>query len=296
MAERANGGDFVVLTASKTNFYNKYVSNLAPTLDSVATLTVPSRAAANDPQLYEIISKAEAIFITGGDQADYVNYWADTVVETALYQAMNRGAALGGTSAGLAVLGEIDFAARSGTISSAEALLNPQDPRIDLSGSFLSPADQGGASTLLRYLGHTITDSHFVTRDRMGRLMTFMAVMDASNSVGEPVRGIGVNEQTALLIDAEGQAFVVGNPYSKKSSADEQRSVYLLQDPTPGDPLLSQPLTYEVTVLRLTYDPFHPSNINDPNNWLSLDSLWNDSSSYRVSAASGVLSSSVIYG
>ena len=48
--------------------------------NSVSTLIVPDKAAAEDPKASEILRTAEAIFIAGGDQAMYLNHWADTPV------------------------------------------------------------------------------------------------------------------------------------------------------------------------------------------------------------------------
>lgn len=258
MGTKASGGDFLVLRATGANEYNRYIDGLVPSLDSVATLVIPSRTAAIHSDVATIIRQAEAIFIAGGDQANYVDFWNDTPVEDALYDAIMRNVPVGGTSAGLAVLGDIDFSAVSGTITSSEALANPVDHRIvdGLEGDFVSPTE-AAAGTILRYVDDVITESHFMQRDRMGRLLTFMANMDARNLVPDLPRAIAVNEQTALLIEADGLAHVVGNPYAKKLSATEQqRSVYLLHG-IPHDPVLMEgvALAYSTSVARANYDP-----------------------------------------
>jgi cyanophycinase-like exopeptidase len=38
-------------------------------------------------------------------------------------------------------------------------------------------------NTILKYMDNLITDSHFMQRDREGRLLTFMANMDARDRV-----------------------------------------------------------------------------------------------------------------
>jgi cyanophycinase len=298
MAKNANGGDFVVLSAGKDTWYNKYISGLGVSLDSVATLVVPTENAANAQFVRDTVSSAEAIFITGGDQADYVDFWDETQLEDAIYSALARGATLGGTSAGLAVLGQVDFASRSGTITSAEALANPSDPRIDLYDGFLNSQEFHQAfpeatTNVLQHLNNAITDSHFMQRDRMGRTMAFMANMDAD---GISPRAIGINEQTALLIDGDGDCAVVGNPYSKKLSLDEQqRSVYLLQAVPKPSVDLSHRLTYTVMVQQLTYTP---GTDLDHLTWTSLSTLWPSSNNldYTISADTGVLSSSLADG
>lgn len=58
----------------------------------------------------------------------------------------------------------------------------------------------------------TLHDSHFVTRDRLGRLVAFLARMtkDVGPKSIATARAIGVNEQTALMI-SNGSASVIGN-------------------------------------------------------------------------------------
>jgi cyanophycinase len=263
MGSRASGGDFLVLRATGTDAYNTYIDGLVPSLDSVATLIIPDRAAAMNSAVAAIINGAEAIFLAGGDQANYVNFWNDTPVETAIYNAVLRNSPIGGTSAGLAVLGDVDFSATLDTITSAEALSNPRDNRIvsALDSRFLSPNDSvvsGLSSTVLRYMDNVITDSHFMQRDRMGRLLTFMAYSDAENLVDGQPRGIGVNEQTALLINFDGVTRIVGNAYTNKklTATEEQRSAYIVRGNTvmPTVPA-GVPLSYSATVARANYDP-----------------------------------------
>ncbi|WP_168164304.1 dockerin type I domain-containing protein [Pirellula sp. SH-Sr6A] len=266
----SSGGDILVLRATGTEAYNSYIQNLVPTANSVATLLIPNLAAANSPEVKSIIDQAEAIFIAGGDQADYVNFWNETPVEDAIYSALGRNVPIAGTRAGLAVLGDIDFTALTGkSITSNEALLNPYDKRITLdtpsANGFLSIHDSSlsGVPSILRLLESTITDSHFRGRDRMGRLLTFMARMDADNLVtADSVRGLGVNEETALLVEPDGNAKVVGNLLSETSL--ETRSVYVLQKETsPSTALLSGPLLYEdVMVFRAYSDGEHGASFH----------------------------------
>ena len=113
---------------------------------------------------------------------------------------------------------------------------------------------------MLRYLDNLVTDSHFQQRDRMGRLVTFMARIDQDGSASDPApRGIGINEQTALLIEENGMARVVGNAYSRKlPEADQRRAVYLLSATatTTMNVTAGQPLTYtHIAVVKADYDP-----------------------------------------
>jgi cyanophycinase len=196
MAEGANGGDFVVLRSSGGDDYNEYINDLDPPLDSVATLIVRKRSAASDPQVLAQIAGAEAIFIAGGDQAAYLDLWKDTPLEDKLQERIDAGAVIGGTSAGLVVLSGHVYSARRGTVTSREALLDPFNRQVTLAGSFLS----------VPFLDDVLADTHFSERNREGRLVAFLARLFGDG----PVRGIGVDEETALLVDDAGVATVEG--------------------------------------------------------------------------------------
>src|SRR5882757_2385064 len=84
MCGRSGNGDFLVIRATGTDAYNPYIQQLCPNENSVATLIIPNRAAADDPQVASIIRHAEALFIAGGDQADYINLWQGASVQSAV--------------------------------------------------------------------------------------------------------------------------------------------------------------------------------------------------------------------
>src|SRR3954471_1199225 len=83
LCERGKGGDFLVLRAAGDDDYNAYVQGLCHA-NSVATLIIPSPQAAAEPKVVETIRNAESIFIAGGDQARYINFWKGTAVQNAL--------------------------------------------------------------------------------------------------------------------------------------------------------------------------------------------------------------------
>ena len=112
MGKLAGGGDFVVLRASGDDDYNEYIYGLCG-CDSVETIVFSSRDAAYDPTVIETIRNAEAIFIAGGDQSNYVRFWKGTPVEDAINFVAARPAPIGGTSAGMAIMGEFSYSAMS---------------------------------------------------------------------------------------------------------------------------------------------------------------------------------------
>ena len=68
MCARSGGGDFLVIRATGTDAYNPYIKQLCPNVKSVATLIIPTQAAANDDRVINYILQAKAIWIAGGDQ------------------------------------------------------------------------------------------------------------------------------------------------------------------------------------------------------------------------------------
>src|SRR6201997_1085538 len=96
MCGLSGNGDFLVIRATGTDAYNPYIQQLCPNENSVATLIIPNLAAANDPFVSNTILHAEALFIAGGDQSDYINFWKGTPVETEINAVITRGAPIGG--------------------------------------------------------------------------------------------------------------------------------------------------------------------------------------------------------
>src|ERR1700721_4489289 len=84
LCQKANGGDFLILRGRGGDDYNPWVNKLCP-LNSVATLIIPNREAANDPAVATIISQAEAVFIAGGDQSNYIRGWHESPGETHIH-------------------------------------------------------------------------------------------------------------------------------------------------------------------------------------------------------------------
>src|SRR5215831_8929877 len=67
MCQRSGNGDFLVLSVKGKAEYNPYIQKLCPHENSAATLIIPSREAAQDSQVADIIGHAESVFIEGGD-------------------------------------------------------------------------------------------------------------------------------------------------------------------------------------------------------------------------------------
>ncbi len=194
-------GDVVVLRATGADGYTNYVLGLAP-FRSVQTLKLtPPSTHADLAFAADVVSRAEFVFFAGGDQAHYAA-WAGSPLLAAVQQVYARGGVVGGTSAGLAILGEFAFdaiAAGSTSVTSPLALENPTSPLLSFSHDLFRFAPLRGV----------MTDSHFRTRDRLGRLVVFAARQHADGLVTRTppeVLGLGIDDASALVVDAAGHA------------------------------------------------------------------------------------------
>jgi len=203
MVNKSDGGDFVVIRTDDSNGYND--DTFIEGANSILTLVINDRSSANSTFVRDKIRGAEALFIAGGDQTAYYDLWNGTEVEFAIeYLANQKGVPIGGTSAGLAILGEFAYTPQSSGVISSEALYDPYDPYMEsIKSDFIQ----------LPGLENIITDSHFSERDRLGRTITFMARIIADGIVSnyQDVKGIAVDEFTAVAIEANGDASVLGD-------------------------------------------------------------------------------------
>lgn len=199
--ERANGGDILVLRTSGADGYNKYFyEELGVKINSVETIVFHDRNASYDEYVHNKIKNAEAIWFAGGDQYRYITYWEQTPIDTLINNAIQqKNIAVGGTSAGMAILGQYVFSAKNGTVLSNESLANPFHSKITIVNGFLK----------LNYLKDIITDTHYDNPDRKGRHITFLARI--LNDYGVRAKGIACDEYTAVCITPDGIAYVYGN-------------------------------------------------------------------------------------
>jgi cyanophycinase-like exopeptidase len=262
MCDRAGNGDFLVIRATGTDAYNPYIQQLCPAANSVATLIIPNRTMASDPFVVSTILSAEALWIAGGDQSNYINFWMGTPVQDAVNTLIGRGVPVGGTSAGMNVLTQFVYSAlASQGVTSSQALADPFSRYITLDRDFANVSSLQGV----------IGDPHFSARDRMGRDLAFMCRIYLNAWSATP-RDIAVDERTALLIDPRGTATVTG-----------EGSVYFMQ--APGAPEVCAPKT------PLTYQNIGIYRIESGASFDLEKWAGHGGTAYTVSAIAGVLSS-----
>jgi cyanophycinase-like exopeptidase len=189
---RSLNGDILVLRTSGSDGYNNYMYNeLGIPLNSVETIVFNNRSASGESYIHKKIKQAEAIWLAGGDQWDYVSFWRNTAVDSLINDAIiNRNIVIGGTSAGMAIQGGFYFSARRGTVTSDEALSDPYNSRMTVdSAKFLKNF----------YLRNVITDTHYDDPDRRGRHVAFMARI--MTDWGIEAKGIASDAYSAICME-----------------------------------------------------------------------------------------------
>ena len=193
---KAGHGHIVILRASQKGEIGKeFVREIGGIL-SAETFVILDRSAAFDPKVLAALRGADGIFLSGGDQARYVRYWRATPIAEIIDAHVAAGKPLGGTSAGLAVLGEYVYGAMDDrSITSEEALADPFGAGVTIERDFLHIA-------LLRGV---ITDTHFKERNRLGRLFAFMAKAQSIQQPGaKALIGLGIDEGAAMTVESDG--------------------------------------------------------------------------------------------
>ncbi|MBK8830894.1 MAG: T9SS type A sorting domain-containing protein [Saprospiraceae bacterium] len=286
--QRCNGGDVLVLRASGSNGYNAYMySQLGVDINSVETIVCNSPDASFDPYVHQQINQAEGIWFAGGDQWDYVSYWRNTPVDSLINLAITeRNIVIGGTSAGMAILGGFYFNAKNGTVTSSAAMANPYSSRVTVdSTSFLT----------VPFMDDVITDTHYDNPDRKGRQITFLARI--LTDWGIEAKGIACDEYTAVCIGTDGIAQVYGDYPGNDDNAWFIQTNCELDLRTPEKCIIGSPLIWDrnETALKVynikgtnsgtnTFDlnTWTKGNGGEWQNWYVTNGTVNDSESDRI--------------
>ena len=159
---------------------------------------IPDRAAALDPRNAFLLHDTTGIFIGGGNQMRLAAILGGSPLATAIAERHAAGAVIAGTSAGASILSRHMVATgMSGT--------GPRGGMAQLGVGF-------------GLIDNVIIDQHFRQRDRIGRLLTLVALNPGQ-------LGLGVDEDTAAIIGSDGAMEVLGrgDGYRGRWAADDQR-------------------------------------------------------------------------
>lgn len=151
---------------------------------NIDNLDISRREDAFKLENVEIINNANLLFFTGGDQLRITSMIGGTLVYDAIKELCNRGGLIAGTSAGASVMSDTMIVQGEDDESPHKCTLK------------MSPG--------LGLVKNIIIDQHFAQRGRIGRLLTAIAE-------NPEVLGIGIDEDTAILVSDKGTAEVIGS-------------------------------------------------------------------------------------
>ena len=183
-----SGATVVVLaTASEVPETGERYADLfyALNAESVEVLRIASReeALAAGTEAHELLEYATGLFITGGGQLRLSSALGGTEVAAAIRARHAAGMVVAGTSAGAAFLSQHMIALGDSGATPRRRLVH------------LAPG--------LGLAAQLVIDQHFRRRDRLGRLLTAL-------SYHPGLLGVGIDEDTAAVIDGEGSLRVLG--------------------------------------------------------------------------------------
>jgi len=151
--------------------------------ESCAVVNPRTRIEADDAALARVIDEATGVFMSGGNQLKLAQVFAGTAAGDAILRAHQRGAVVGGTSAGASIQSEF-------MISLGDEGITPRQRSTQLTHG-------------LGLLSGVIIDQHFAQRQRYGRLMSIVA--SSPNLIG-----IGIDEDTAIEVTDSREFTVLG--------------------------------------------------------------------------------------
>jgi cyanophycinase len=157
---------------------------------NVDWLRVAERDDANSDEALGLLMNATGIFITGGDQGRLVSHLAGTRAMECIRQRNASGVIVAGTSAGASILPAHMMNGGTGIGGNSNGATARKGMVEFIAGFGL--------------LKDVIVDQHFSERGRLGRLLAAFAASPG-------LLAIGLDEDTAVLIDGKGVLEVLGS-------------------------------------------------------------------------------------
>lgn len=152
-------------------------------VEEAEVVYIQSREDANEDDRIDEVMDATGIFLTGGNQIRLSSLIGGTRFEECVRQRSREGAVIAGTSAGASILSAHMVAGGAGGAV-------PKQRMAQMVAGF-------------GLISNLIIDQHFRQRDRIGRLLALVATNPG-------LLGIGIDEDTAAIFDAEGHLEVIG--------------------------------------------------------------------------------------
>jgi len=213
MVETARLGskDYIVILPMATSVPKESVAYISEQLAEHTDHPIRSfnftKADANDrADWIDSVRHARLIYMTGGDQSQFMDVVRGSKLYDAMHEAYRNGATVADTSAGAAVMSERMITG---------ALLEE-----DGDGTFREIKSNYAVTTEgMGFLTHAIIDQHFIYRSRYNRLLSVLSDYPKATM-------IGIDEGTAIIVKGrsarvvgDSQVVVVNRPKNLKISS-----------------------------------------------------------------------------
>lgn len=225
--------DIVLITTATrhpeilTNEYVRIFSRHGYDRERIHAPLIRNHEEAMDQQTMDLLGSAAGIFITGGDQYALTQVLDHSRAEEAVMDAYGLGAVVAGTSAGATAMGKPMLVAGGGTGELRMGM-------VQMSNGLGWAGDD------------LIIDTHFGARGRFPRLAASVAENPAA-------LGVGIDENTCMLVDCHGHATVAGT--GVVYFVDASHSIVNTAHGTfPGTPISVGPLQVAVLAAGGEYD------------------------------------------
>ena len=176
-----------------------------------------TREQASTDSVAHLLNNITGIWFGGGDQVKLIAVLRGTKTEAAIHARYMKGAVVGGTSAGAAVMSQV-------MLTGDER--RPGGDRPDTTSAYMTIARNNIITdTGFAFLKTAIVDQHFLRRRRSNRLISLVLER-------EPHLGVGIDESTALIVGPTGPWRVAGasavSIYDARSSKTTPASAHVL--------------------------------------------------------------------
>ena len=166
-----------------------------------------NRQRANRESTERYLEQFTGYWFSGGDQSRLASLLLGTKALDSLYRRYKEGAVIGGTSAGASVMSSIMLTGKRRSPRS------PEDGELQNIARGMQEVSEG-----FGFFKGAIVDQHFMRRARYNRLIS--AILDHPQLLG-----VGIDEETALLVHPDGLWEVIGSYYVKVFDARRSRIV-----------------------------------------------------------------------
>jgi cyanophycinase len=176
-------------------------------LGAEAHVVIIDKGDTNSEAIAEQLKQFSGYWFSGGDQSRLASLLVGTKALETIDRRYREGAVIGGTSAGASVMSSMMLTGRwrKATNSEEEEVLNIARGMKEVAKGF-------------GIFKGAIVDQHFMYRARYNRLIS--AVLDHPELIG-----VGIDEETALLVRPDGVWEVLGTHYVKIFDARKARII-----------------------------------------------------------------------